>query len=107
MLLSKNFLKTNNKHKNHFPLFVLNWHGLMVLILGDSEQLISFHHFHATHEFTDIYHPPLKSGIFQSEKVLSSFHYFLPFSTLVDLLNFSVYYILFESAALKGEQSAD
>lgn len=107
MLFSKNFHKTNNKHKNHFPFFVLNWHGLRVLILGDSEQLIPFHHFHATHEFTDIYHTPLKSGIFQSGKVLSSFCYFLPFSVLVDLLNFSVYYILSECAALKGEQSTD
>lgn len=83
-----NFHKTNNSHKNHFPLFFLNWHGLMALILGDNEQLISFCHFHATQEFTDIYHTSLKSGIFQSEKVLSSFHYFLPFSILVDLLNF-------------------
>lgn len=79
----------------------------MVLIVGDSEQLIPFHHFHATHEFTNIYQTPLKPGILQSEKVLSSFCYFLPFSILADLLNFSVYHILFECAALKGEQSTD
>lgn len=58
----------------------------LVLSLEGSEQLIAIHHFHASHDFTDIYHTPFKFNVLQFKEDFSLLSCSLPLPVLVDFL---------------------